>query len=218
MSFDTFEKLPESKKEWILSVGIKEFSQKSYKDVSTDSITQKCEISKGILFHYFGSKKKFYLYCLAKAMERLTETTGEAEGTDFYEILFESMNRKIEICVKYADEMHMVNMASRDASAEIAEQKAEVTRRYMLSVKEESTRTLRKAMSVLVLKDGARSQVTVEGLYLYINAVLNKYLLQYQQMPDAFFERSEEIKAEMKEYLDVMLYGVCKEGKSLCSP
>ena len=57
MSFETFEKLPTEKKEYILSTGIKEFSQKSYKDVSTDIITQKCHISKGILFHYFGSKK-----------------------------------------------------------------------------------------------------------------------------------------------------------------
>ena len=50
MSFATFEKLPKDKKEYILSTGIKEFSQKSYKDVSTDIITQKCHISKGILF------------------------------------------------------------------------------------------------------------------------------------------------------------------------
>ena len=210
MSFDTFEKLSESKKELILSVGIKEFSKKPYKEVSTDSITQMCEISKGILFHYFGSKKKYYLYCLEKAMERLTEKTDVAVGEDFYEILFESMNRKMAVCMKYADEMHMVNMASRDASAEIAVQKAEIMRNYMLLIKAESTQTLQRAMGALAFKDGVQKQVTVEGLYLYINAVLNKYLLQYQQTPDEFFKNSEKIKEEMKAYLDVMLYGICR--------
>ena len=58
--------------------------------------------------------------------------------------------------------------------------------------------------------DEDKKQVTVEGLHLYINAVLNKYLLQYQQTPDMFFENSERIKEEMKTYLDMMLYGICK--------
>ena len=69
MSFESFEKLPGEKKDKILSAGIREFSQKSYNDAGTDRITEQCQISKGILFHYFGSKKKFYLYCLEKSME-----------------------------------------------------------------------------------------------------------------------------------------------------
>ena len=210
MSFETFEKLPKDKKEYILSTGIKEFSQKSYKDVSTDIITQKCHISKGILFHYFGSKKKYYLYCLEKSLERLTTKEDTVVGDDFYGILFVSMNRKLAICMQYKDEMHMVNMASHDASVEIAQEKTEIFRRYMVGVRAESVQTLRRAIATLDFKSEERSQVTVEGLHIYINAVLNKYLMQYQQTPDEFFENSEKIKAELKAYLDVMLYGICK--------
>ncbi len=212
MSFATFEKLPKDKKEYILSTGIKEFSQKSYKDVSTDIITQKCHISKGILFHYFGSKKNYYLYCLEKSLERLTLTTKEEMviENDFYEILFASMNRKISICMQYKDEMHMVNMVSREVSAEIAQEKTEIIRRYLAGVQAESVQTIRRAVATLNLKTEEINQATIEGLHIYINAVLNKYLVQYQQTPDEFFENSEKIKAELKAYLDVMLYGICK--------
>jgi len=210
MSMETFEKLPADKKELILSTGIKEFSQKSYKDVSTDVITGKCGISKGILFHYFGSKKKYYLYCLEQCLERLTEKTEEVAGNDFYEILFEGMNRKVSVCMRYKDEMHMVNMASRDASAEVAREKAEIIRKYMAGVQLQSAQTLQKAVAALNLKSEEKRQITVEGLHIYINAVLNKYLLQYQQTPDEFFKNSEQIKEELKAYLDVMLYGICK--------
>lgn len=209
MPLETFENLPIHKKELILSTGIKEFSQKSYKDVSTESITKKCQISKGILFHYFGSKKQYYLYCLEKSMERLTAKTENVVKGDFYEILFESMNRKISICMQYKDEMHMVNMASRDASAEIAEGKEEIIQRYRNRIQLESARTLKTAVSTLEFKDADKVQTTIAGLHIYINAVLNKYLLQYQQTPDRFFENSEKIKEEMKEYLDMMLYGIC---------
>lgn len=211
MSLETFEKLPADKKEMIISTGIREFSQKSYKDVSTDIITKKCRISKGILFHYFGSKKGFYLYCLEKSMERLTQDNEKITGNDFYEILFDSMNRKLSLCTQFKDEMHMVNMASRDASGEIAGSKAAVLNRYAAAVQADSAGTLKKALDTLALKSEERRERTVQGLQLYINAVLNRYLIEYQQTPDQFFEHSEEIKKEVKEYIDLMLYGICDE-------
>ena len=62
MAFEAFEKLPEDRKKRIIDTGIREFSAKSFKDASTDRITAECQISKGILFHYFGSKKEFYFF------------------------------------------------------------------------------------------------------------------------------------------------------------
>ncbi len=209
MSFESFEKLPAEKKNKILYYGIREFSQKSYNDAGTDRITEQCQISKGILFHYFGSKKKFYLYCLEKSMERLTSYTETVTGKDFYEILFAEMDRKMNLCMKFKDETHMVNMASRDASKEIAAEKTEILQKYAENIHTESALILRNAMTALNLKNTEKA--TAEGLQLYINAIMNKYLLQYQAIPDQFFEHSETIKAEMKTYIDLMLYGICKE-------
>ena len=210
MSIKTFEKLPEDKKERILSAGIREFSLKTYKDASTDSITKESQISKGILFHYFGSKKQFYLYCLEQSMERLTAETEMIAGREFHEILFAEMNRKVSLCRQYQDEMRMVNMASRDASTEIAPQKAELIQRYMIVVQQESGKTIRQALALLKLKDEENRQMAEKGLQIYISAMLNQYLLQYQQIPDQFFENSETIKKELNEYLDLMLYGICQ--------
>lgn len=67
MSIDSFEKISDEKKAVIIQSGIAEFSKKSYMDASTDEITINCGISKGLLFHYFGNKKNFYLYCLEQA-------------------------------------------------------------------------------------------------------------------------------------------------------
>ncbi len=211
MSLETFERLPAEKRDLIISTGIREFSRKAYKDVSTDDITRKCGISKGILFHYFGSKKAFYLYCLARSLERLTEKTEEAEGDDFYAVLFAAMNRKLAVCQQYMEEVRMVNMASRDPSGEIATEKAEVMHRYMAEVQSESERILKKALAALDIADNDMRPLSVEGLQLYTNAVLDKYLLEYRQIPDRFFENSEKIRAEMKEYLDLMLYGICRK-------
>ena len=212
MAFEAFEKLSDDKKELILSAGMKEFSQKPYKEASTDSITKACGISKGLLFHYFGSKKEFYFFCLERAMEKLTaQAQSKEEVNDFYDILFSSMDQKFALCIHYYDEMHMVNMASRDAATEIAQQKAEMMQKYAIQIKMKSAETIRRALQTLNFKHDENLQMTVEGISLYINAVLNKYLIQYQTTPDAFFQNRDAIKSEMKQYLDMMLFGICQK-------
>lgn len=212
MAFEAFEKLSDDKKELILSAGMKEFSQKPYKEASTDSITKACGISKGLLFHYFGSKKAFYFYCLESAMEKLTaQAQSKEEVNDFYDILFSSMDQKFALCIHYYDEMHMVNMASRDAATEIAQHKAEMMQKYAIQIKMKSAETIRRALQTLNFKHDENLQMTVEGISLYINAVLNKYLIQYQTTPDAFFQNRDAIKSEMKQYLDMMLFGICQK-------
>lgn len=212
MAFEAFEKLSDDKKELILSAGMKEFSQKPYKEASTDSITKACGISKGLLFHYFGSKKEFYFFCLERAMEKLTaQAQSKEEANDFYDILFSSMDQKFALCIHYYDEMHMVNMASRDAATEIVQQKAEMMQKYAIQIKMKSAETIRRALQTLHFKHDENLQMTVEGISLYINAVLNKYLIQYQTTPDAFFQNRDAIKSEMKQYLDMMLFGICQK-------
>ena len=212
MAFEAFEKLSADKKELILSAGMKEFSQKPYKEASTDSITKACGISKGLLFHYFGSKKAFYFFCLERAMEKLTaQAQSKEEAKNFYDILFSSMDQKFALCIHYYDEMHMVNMASRDAATEIVQQKAEMMQKYAIQIKMKSAETIRRALQTLHFKHDENMQMTVEGVSLYINAVLNKYLIQYQTTPDAFFQNRDAIKSEMKQYLDMMLFGICQK-------
>lgn len=209
MSRETFEKLPADRREHILSAGIREFSRKTYADASTDSITEACGISKGLLFHYFGSKRAYYLCCLEKSLERLTEETEPVPGDDFYGIIFESMDRKISVCRRYWDETHMVNMASRDASREIAGQKEALLGKYAARIDSESETTLGNALLALGLVK-EENRIAAEGLRIYVGAVVNRYLRAYQQDPDGFFARSGEIKKEMREYLDLMLYGICQ--------
>ena len=209
MAFEAFEKLPEDRKKRIIDTGIREFSAKTFKDASTDRITAESQISKGILFHYFGSKKEFYFFCLEEALQRLTAETEEVSGNDFYEILFAEMDRKMALCLNCRDEMHMVNMASRDASAEIANGKEEIFRRYMRGIQMKSKETVDQAVAELDLKEDNRN-LSAEGLRIYINALMNRYLQRYQEIPDQFFASQETIKQEMKAFIDLMLYGICR--------
>ncbi len=81
---------------------------------------------------------------------------------------------------------------------------------YMIKTKEKSAKVMAKAVAALNLKESNTEKVT-GALTLYIGAIINRYLEIYKEMPDQFFEQSEEIKAEIREYIDFMIYGVVKE-------
>jgi len=207
---DLFEKLPIEKQEIILNAGLTEFSTKPYAEANTDNITSACGISKGLLFYYFGSKKNFYLYCLSHSLNQLTAFVPEPTGTDFYDILFSSMDAKVQLCLTYPLQTKLINMASRECAKDIMAQKNALILEYTLKVKKHSSKLLAAALSTLQLKEPNNPYV-IDGLSLYISSVINRYLLIYQEKPEAFFNQAEAIKEELHCYIDLMLNGILKE-------
>lgn len=207
---ELFEKLSLEKQEIILDAGFKEFSSKTYTEASTDCITSTCGISKGLLFYYFGSKRNFYLYCLSKALQTLTAPFNQPTSTNFYDILFNSMDYKIQLCLTYPLQMKLINMASRESAKDVLTQKNKLLMEYTLNVKKHSKETLELALSTLNLKEPNNPYVC-DGLSLYVSSILNKYLISYQEKPEEFFHQAEIIKKDLRQYIDLMLNGILKE-------
>jgi len=55
----------------LLELGIDLFSKNSYEDMSIDGVAEAAGISKGLLYHYFRSKRDFYVETVRAASRRL---------------------------------------------------------------------------------------------------------------------------------------------------
>jgi len=55
----------------LLELGIDLFSRHSYDEISIDGLAEAAGISKGLLYHYFGGKREFYVEALRAASRRL---------------------------------------------------------------------------------------------------------------------------------------------------
>lgn len=67
----------------LVELGLKLFSERSYDDLSIDDIASAAGISKGLLYHYFSSKRDFYAATVRSAAESLLARTDPAgEGPD----------------------------------------------------------------------------------------------------------------------------------------
>lgn len=207
-----FEKISDEKKEQIITKGIEIFSKFSFVEARTDLITHEAGISKGLLFYYFGNKKNFYLYLFKHTVDLLTQDL-EYEGTydNFYEIIFYMMDMKYNLITKYPNETKFLNMVSKETHKEVSKDIRNILSIYHKKSKEKSSKIILSAVKKLKLRQDIDIQKIIESLSLYIDAIVMKYLHLYQDKPMELFDNFHEFKKDVKEYLDLMIYGIVIE-------
>lgn len=91
MTLESFLALPEEKQTRIIYAALREFGRYGYAKTSADQIAKAAEISKGMVFHYFGNKLSLYeylmdysLYHLAKYFEGAYELLRDLDYLEQY--------------------------------------------------------------------------------------------------------------------------------------
>jgi AcrR family transcriptional regulator len=80
----------------LVELGLTHFGGKAYEDVSIDDIAQAAGISKGLLYHYFPTKRAFYVACVRAAAAHLIEMTETPDDTPGLERLTCSLDTYLE--------------------------------------------------------------------------------------------------------------------------
>lgn len=63
----------------LVELGLEHFGERAYDDVSIDAIADAAGISKGLLYHYFPTKRAFYAGVIREAASRLLASTDTDE-------------------------------------------------------------------------------------------------------------------------------------------
>jgi len=97
--FHAFFNLEEDKRERIINAALKEFLH-GYKHASTDNIVKEAGISKGLLFHYFGTKARLYQFLIDYGIEKMQYEFFDRLGSfdnDIFETIWQLSLLKQEI-------------------------------------------------------------------------------------------------------------------------
>lgn len=120
---DKFFKLDEQKQHRIINAALKVFSLHDYKHANTNDIAAAANISKGLLFHYFGSKKSLYLYLYDYSIS-LVKQQMQADfimsETDFFELMINAQTIKTNIMRSYPYIFVFVLKAYYEQDSEVA--------------------------------------------------------------------------------------------------
>jgi AcrR family transcriptional regulator len=67
--------LVDERRAQLLALGLQLFGERSYDEVSIDELAREAQISKGLLYHYFPTKRDLYTAALRHAAQQLLDET-----------------------------------------------------------------------------------------------------------------------------------------------
>jgi AcrR family transcriptional regulator len=73
---------PEQRREQLLELGLRLFAGSSIDEISIDRLTEEAGISRGLIYHYFGSKQGFREAVVQRAADDLVAQTAPPDDED----------------------------------------------------------------------------------------------------------------------------------------
>ncbi|HMJ15390.1 MAG TPA: TetR/AcrR family transcriptional regulator [Polyangiaceae bacterium] len=86
----------------LLKLGQEMFSARGYDELSIDEIARAANISKGLLYHYFPSKRNFYVEVIRSSAMELTGAANPPEGGDLRERLAQGVDSYLDYVQNHA--------------------------------------------------------------------------------------------------------------------
>lgn len=90
---------PEDRREQLLELGLRLFAGSSIDEISIDRLTEEAGISRGLIYHYFGSKQGFREAVVQRAADDLVAQTAPTEGGDPLENLLASLTAYVDYVI-----------------------------------------------------------------------------------------------------------------------
>ncbi|WP_044896077.1 TetR/AcrR family transcriptional regulator [Bacillus alveayuensis] len=215
--YSAFEKQPQEKKDLIIKVSIEEFVKNGYEKTSTDVITRRAGISKGILFHYFKSKKNLYLYLVNYVKDLLTEKTMEAlkqiKADDFFERVKKIVLMKQKVTAQYLQETQFIAQAFTNPPVAVKKEMEEIIKKHYETYQEDFMLEhvyIKDLIQTEKLRDDISVDTVISMTMFIVEQLTNKYLALYKNKQFDIMNNTESLIRELNDYLKIVKYGIYK--------
>ncbi|GAJ41536.1 TetR/AcrR family transcriptional regulator [Saccharococcus caldoxylosilyticus] len=215
--YSAFEKQPQEKKDLIIKVAIEEFVKNGYEKASTDVITKRAGISKGLLFHYFRSKKNLYLYLVNYVKDFLTEIAMEElkkiQSDDFFERIKEIVLLKQKLTVQYLQETQFITDAFINPPVAVKEEMEEIIKKYYEAYQEDFLLEhvyIKDLIQTEKLREDISVDTVIRMTMFIAEQLSNKYLALYKNKQIDIINMTESVIRELNDYLKIVKYGIYK--------
>lgn len=134
---EKFFDLKKEKQDRMINAALKIFGMRGYQFASTDDIVKEAGISKGLLFHYFGSKLGLYSFIYdysVRFMSMELKAAVDAKETNFFTLQKQMENGRLQVIKNYPCMQLFLEKCNSENVSEallaIAEKKEELSGLY----------------------------------------------------------------------------------------
>jgi TetR/AcrR family transcriptional regulator len=204
---ERLDNLPEDKKEKIIAASLQEFAAKGYEQASTNTITHDAGISKGLLFHYFGSKKKLFLWLVDHCLELGQQWFRQKKLTLSSDIV----ERALEIGVLKLEYFHQHQRVSLFLATAFMDPPKELQDEMAARIKIRTTEALKLLygdVDMSLFREGIDKNKAMEMLMMTMEGLRQKYSKLYKGQWDA--NTAEKSLTDFRAYMEIFKYGAYK--------
>ena len=191
---EKFEQMDEEKRVRIINSAISEFAKSGFDKGSTNVIVKEAEISKGLIFHYFGSKVKLFLYLFDYCTELITKDLYEKvdlKNGDILERIHNITLKKVILLQKHPDIFGFVKTAYMESNLQIKEM---IMKKQQEIYKEAQVKFLSN-IDFSYFKEGLDIEKSMTVIYSTLESVSMK------EMDKGDFNVNEVVK-KVEDYID----------------
>lgn len=131
---EKFFDLSREKQDRMINGAIEVFAKNGYKHASTDDMVKAVEVSKGLWFHYFGSKAGLYRFVYGFSVKYIVlelASVLDPEEKDYFEIVKQIEYTKMKVSKVYPYMTAFLEEALEETDVDIVEQTAEDRKIYI---------------------------------------------------------------------------------------
>ncbi len=201
--------MEDSKKENILSACIEEFAEHGYERANTNRICASAGVSKGLIFHYFGSKQQLFMMALEKCVADILHTFNNIsiDEQDFISSILKYSANKCEYFSDNPQCYKFMLKAFYDAPQELqAEMSKKLTEVHNLS----ANIVIELIMRIPLKPDVNREQAS-SLIMAVINMLESKYIPILCNQGGFYAEQYRAIEKEYAGIMQLILYGIADE-------
>ena len=189
------------KRDRVINAAMKEFS-KGYKVACTDTIVREAGISKGLLFHYFGTKDGLYNFILKNACEVIYNeylVLIDLEQKDIIEKVWQMMLLKMDLSYKHPALFEFL----AKAYVELQENPNDEFTEFFNKTRSIAVEKALEDIDTSLFKDGIDAKKAVNIILWTLNGYSTSQINPNMRMEDYQKEYERYIK-ELTEYISIL--------------
>ncbi len=207
---DKFESLDQEKQLQIINAGLKIFANYGYRKASASEIAKQANISKPMIFYYFGSKLNFYEYLVNYCYETIYNKllNHNVKSDDFFEFLWQMAELKMSGLKKHPSIIKFLTCLYLDDDEAIAKQREN----YLARASELQAIVNLDQLDYSKFKPTVDPDLLYKMLAIWSEGYINSIEKAHEQMDEneiiLFFD---QMMTEFKQTLDMFKLNFYKE-------
>ena len=191
----------DARREQLLASGARLLAHRPYDEVSIEEIARAAGVSKGLLYHYFPTKKDFLIAAIERGQEELAALTAPDPDLPPAEQLGASLDRFLDFVEEHEAAYSAIFRSRGGGDAEI-QAALEVGRRQRMDAVIESLATWEAAPASV--ERTPTLETAVQGWFFFIEGAVLRWL-----------ERRDLERAELRELLGLALIGSLQAAETV---